>query len=364
MTPLLNVRRLQVFDLFVNHPFYFCVEDWHSPAHRTAYDIFLFIFMVITPGVFVSLCYSVLFYHLWKQDRNSLASNATAVPLSSLTSTKQAVNRQTSASAPKKPGGEGGVMDIKAARLSPCNNDCRKTYTPSLGSRDDGGSRKSGKASSSSSREQREEATLVANNVTESIGRRSDTRATGFDRRTASHQSLGTLGERRPLSVEHGICGGVVTVTAVNGISALGVTTTLKQVSQVIINRRRVAKMLLFLAILFALCWTPYHIVNIYIDFMPTNLNSQNTFIITLLHLTILLGHLNSALNPILYCYLNNSFRQCAARLLHLNRKKHRNRRMPPDSPPALPPNARRRLFYLQKSRLKNRAHQYDDILR
>lgn len=116
--------------------------------------------------------------------------------------------------------------------------------------------------------------------------------------------------------------------------------TTLKQVSQVARNRQRVAKMLLLLTILFVLCWTPYHVINISIDFMPVGFN-ENTVVIALLHYSVLLGHVNSALNPILYCFLNTNFRQGAIRLLHLRRRVPRGQRLrqpvPPDSPqPAL----------------------------
>lgn len=155
--------------------------------------------------------------------------------------------------------------------------------------------------------------------------------------------------------------------------TAAKTTALFKQVSQVTKNRRRVAKMLLLLAILFVLCWTPYHIINVYIDFMPANLDA-NAVVITLLHYAILLGHVNSALNPILYCFLNNSFRQGAARLLHLKRKA-RGRRgdrrpVPPDSPQLPPPEGllteRQRLFcFLTRHKDKNQQLQrHVDILR
>ncbi|GAB1599445.1 trissin receptor-like [Argonauta hians] len=82
--------------------------------------------------------------------------------------------------------------------------------------------------------------------------------------------------------------------------------------NNVMSGRRRVAKMLIVLAALFLFCWSPYHIINVYLDF---ELN-QSKYFTHILSYTILLGHFNSALNPILYFYGSKTFRRAALRLI------------------------------------------------
>lgn len=80
----------------------------------------------------------------------------------------------------------------------------------------------------------------------------------------------------------------------------------------VMAGRRRVAKMLIILALLFLACWMPYHIINLYLDFRI----SQTKNFGNILPYTILLGHLNSALNPILYFYASKTFRRALVRMI------------------------------------------------
>ncbi|XP_071561464.1 allatostatin-A receptor-like [Temnothorax nylanderi] len=79
-------------------------------------------------------------------------------------------------------------------------------------------------------------------------------------------------------------------------------------------DRKRVALMLLFLAILFAVCWLPYNIVRYLIDLDAINLtiSTGNT-----LKYFLFLGHANSALNPVVYCWMTRGFRENLARILH-----------------------------------------------
>jgi 7 transmembrane receptor (rhodopsin family) len=72
-------------------------------------------------------------------------------------------------------------------------------------------------------------------------------------------------------------------------------------------DRKRVARILLLLAILFALCWLPYNILNLMLDFDEHHPHSEQ--ILELLPFTLLLGHANSAINPLLYCFLTKNFR-------------------------------------------------------
>lgn len=71
----------------------------------------------------------------------------------------------------------------------------------------------------------------------------------------------------------------------------------------VIKARKRVACILLLLAFVFAGCWLPYHIDNLMLDLgsPPTSGDIKRYM--------LLLGHVNSALNPIIYCALSKKFR-------------------------------------------------------
>lgn len=81
-------------------------------------------------------------------------------------------------------------------------------------------------------------------------------------------------------------------------------------------GRKRVAKMLIALAVLFAICWLPYHCVTLYMDFHPWDR------LLKVLTYTILLGHSNSALNPILYFYSSKSFRWVLIRLFKCKKRR------------------------------------------
>ncbi|KAL0124827.1 hypothetical protein PUN28_006588 [Cardiocondyla obscurior] len=78
-------------------------------------------------------------------------------------------------------------------------------------------------------------------------------------------------------------------------------------------DRKRVALILLFLAVLFALCWLPYNIVQCLIDLevIDRTISTGKT-----LKYFLFLGHANSALNPIVYCWMTRGFRQNLAKLL------------------------------------------------
>jgi len=72
-------------------------------------------------------------------------------------------------------------------------------------------------------------------------------------------------------------------------------------------DRKRVARILLLLAILFALCWLPYNILNLLLELDERRPNAEEIF--ALLPFALLLGHANSAINPLLYCFLTRNFR-------------------------------------------------------
>ncbi|XP_013178009.1 PREDICTED: neuropeptide FF receptor 1-like [Papilio xuthus] len=77
-------------------------------------------------------------------------------------------------------------------------------------------------------------------------------------------------------------------------------------------ERKRVAWILLLLAVLFALCWLPYNILQLLIDVNAVQVESGALF----LPYTLLLGHANSAINPIVYCLMTRNFRRSLRKLL------------------------------------------------
>ena len=86
---------------------------------------------------------------------------------------------------------------------------------------------------------------------------------------------------------------------------------------QMMQGRKRVAKMLIALAVLFAVCWLPYYIVSLYLDFHP-----ETNKLLLILPYTIFLGHSNSAFNPILYFYSSPSFRKFLVRMLKCKKQR------------------------------------------
>ncbi|XP_041357841.1 galanin receptor 2b-like [Gigantopelta aegis] len=87
-------------------------------------------------------------------------------------------------------------------------------------------------------------------------------------------------------------------------------------------GRKHVAKMLMALALVFAVCWLPYYIVSLYLDFQE---ESKIKDFLVILPFTILLGHVNSALNPILYFYTSKCFRRYLLKLVSCKRESSRH---------------------------------------
>ena len=75
----------------------------------------------------------------------------------------------------------------------------------------------------------------------------------------------------------------------------------------------QVIKMLVIVVLLFGLCWLPLHVFILVIDFNPelTNYSSteQEKFFIAVYYSVHWLAMSNSFVNPIIYGFLNDSFR-------------------------------------------------------
>lgn len=75
------------------------------------------------------------------------------------------------------------------------------------------------------------------------------------------------------------------------------------QSSRLVRERKRVAWILLSLALLFALCWLPHHIALLVGDLKHEVDRETAKYL-------LLLGHSNSAINPIIYCLMSRNFRR------------------------------------------------------
>ncbi|XP_063919204.1 QRFP-like peptide receptor isoform X2 [Zophobas morio] len=110
------------------------------------------------------------------------------------------------------------------------------------------------------------------------------------------------------------LCSGVPPFDSNDGLASV------QQRNRLIRSRRRVACILLLLAFVFAGCWLPYHIISLVDDI---NGASTDESLKTKL---LLLGHANSALNPIIYCALSRRFRNSIRDLIcveiHFTRRR------------------------------------------
>ncbi|XP_041975969.1 QRFP-like peptide receptor [Aricia agestis] len=89
-------------------------------------------------------------------------------------------------------------------------------------------------------------------------------------------------------------------------------STNSQQRIRLVRERKRVAWILLLLAVLFAMCWLPYNILQLLLDVNAVEVDS----VALLLPYTLLLGHANSAINPIVYCLMTRNFRRSLRKLL------------------------------------------------
>lgn len=77
----------------------------------------------------------------------------------------------------------------------------------------------------------------------------------------------------------------------------------------------QVIKMLVVVVLLFGICWLPLHVFILVLDFNPHLLDyqtaKQEQFFTALYYTVHWLAMSNSCVNPIVYGFLNDSFRVC-----------------------------------------------------
>ncbi|XP_071133161.1 allatostatin-A receptor-like [Mytilus edulis] len=85
---------------------------------------------------------------------------------------------------------------------------------------------------------------------------------------------------------------------------------------------KRVAKRILVVVIVFAICWLPYHLINMFIAFEKFY---NYILIYSILATSELLSYANSCINPILYTFLSTKYRQSVRKLLCCKRARQNN---------------------------------------
>ncbi|KAI9564639.1 putative neuropeptide receptor [Daphnia sinensis] len=93
--------------------------------------------------------------------------------------------------------------------------------------------------------------------------------------------------------------------------------------------RRRVARTLLIIAVVFAVCWMPYNLTQLFLDTMENDqlkeMDKAAPHLLMVHSFSLWLGHANSAINPLLYCVLSRNIRQSVANLFRPTRRNLRN---------------------------------------
>lgn len=92
---------------------------------------------------------------------------------------------------------------------------------------------------------------------------------------------------------------------------------------KVMASRRKLARMMIIISILFALCWLPYFIIIICTDFHVTFIDTLGK----LYPFALLLAHSHSAQNPILYCFMHRGFYEFLTKIARCQFAGIKNRR-------------------------------------
>ncbi|XP_022256749.1 orexin receptor type 2-like isoform X2 [Limulus polyphemus] len=78
------------------------------------------------------------------------------------------------------------------------------------------------------------------------------------------------------------------------------------RLEELVQSRRVVARRFVILTLVFAVCWVPYNIATLLMEF-PLQ-QEIHEGLMAFLPFGLFLGHANSAINPLLYCWLNHRF--------------------------------------------------------
>ena len=82
-------------------------------------------------------------------------------------------------------------------------------------------------------------------------------------------------------------------------------------------RQKRIIYMLVIVVVLFAVCWLPYHVLFLYMDFGEPKMTYS---IVTAIMLTQWFIYSNSACNPIVYAVFNTNYRNEFAKILRCKR--------------------------------------------
>ncbi|XP_076341251.1 QRFP-like peptide receptor isoform X1 [Tachypleus tridentatus] len=92
------------------------------------------------------------------------------------------------------------------------------------------------------------------------------------------------------------------------------------RLEELVHSRRVVARRFVILTLVFAICWVPYNLATLLMDFP---LHQQiHEGLMAFLPFALFLGHANSAINPLLYCWLNHRFGHDFLNLLRCRKRR------------------------------------------
>lgn len=88
------------------------------------------------------------------------------------------------------------------------------------------------------------------------------------------------------------------------------------------VERRRAAVQCVAFAAFFIVCWLPYHVISAVLDALSAGdagQVQQAQRLMPALNIALLLAHTNSAINPVVYCFIGKRFRRHVISSFHLH---------------------------------------------